>query len=106
MALSSPALLFTVASAHQVPGLGLLVLPGLNEQSPHIPYALHTALPVRLLLPDGTAADATATVEEVSQNGRNTAALLLQLERPLVVPANTRILLLAEPNDALFGDEF
>ena len=60
-----PLLLLRVARTWPLPGLGLLALPA--DATPHLlAHALHTALPVVAIGPDGTHHPATATVEEVT----------------------------------------
>jgi hypothetical protein len=59
-------LLLRVAAAWPLPGLGLLALP--EGPTPHLQhYALHTALAVVAVAPDGSRYTATATVEEITQ---------------------------------------
>ena len=85
----SEVLLLYVAAAWPLPGLGLLVLPA--GPTPALAgYALHTALTVRLDLPDGQAT-ATATVEEVSHDAAPVQALLLHDVAQTAVPAGTAV---------------
>jgi hypothetical protein len=61
-----PTLLLRVATAWPLPGLGLLALPA--GPTPHLQsYALHTALAVVAIGPDGERQIGTATVEEITQ---------------------------------------
>ena len=88
--------LLRVAAAWPLPGLGLLALPA--GPTPYLTsLPLHTALPVRAQLPDGTQHPGHATVEEV--NTENAAApvrgLLLDLGATSTLPAGTIIELAA-----------
>lgn len=88
-------LLLTVAAAWPLPGLGLLVLasaaaPALDS------YALHTALAVEAVLPDGSRLAAHATVEEITRPEESAGpvrGLLLTWAdaTPLALPAGTAI---------------
>ena len=93
----APVLLLRVAATWPLPGLGLLALPA--GPTPHLTaYALHTALAVRALRPDGTTLAGIATVEEVSRPGAagvSQRALLLDLEAAGTLPPNTEIWLSA-----------
>ena len=76
-----PVKLLTIHTFHHLPGLGILVRGRTGPE--RIPYPLHTALLVRLQLPDGSHARLVATVEEVSHGNATGPALLLQTEAPL-----------------------
>jgi len=79
-----------VANAWAVPGLGLLALP--SGPAPGLqPYALHTALAVMAILPDGTRHAATATVEEISRPMAAEAPV-----RGLLLDFGTTVALLSE----------
>lgn len=82
-------LLLRVEKVWPLPGLGLLVLPA-GPTPALADYALHTALSVRLELPDGQAI-ATATVEEVSHDSAPMQALLLHDVAQMAVPPGTAI---------------
>ncbi|HEX8330757.1 MAG TPA: hypothetical protein VF629_24715 [Hymenobacter sp.] len=81
-----------VASAWPLPGLGLLVLP--DSPTPQLDaYALHTAIAVEAVLPDGSRRAATATVEEITRDGAASTAtrgLLLDVE-VATLPAGTTV---------------
>ncbi|MDQ2769500.1 MAG: hypothetical protein M3Y54_03255 [Bacteroidota bacterium] len=92
--MSAPVLLLRVAATWLLPGLGLLALPA--GPTPHLTaYALHTALAVRAVRPDGMALVGVATVEEVSRPGTEAAvsqrALLLEMEAAETLPPDTEI---------------
>jgi hypothetical protein len=64
--MTSSGLFLRVATTWPLPGLGLLALPG-SPTPLLLPYALHTALAITAVLPDGTHQPGTATVEEVTR---------------------------------------
>jgi hypothetical protein len=66
-------MLLRVLAAWPLPGLGLLVLP--DGPTPHLDaYALHTALMVEMVWPDGPRQAAIATVEEITRAETGAAA--------------------------------
>jgi len=82
-------LLLRVQAAWPLPGLGLLVLPA--GPTPALAgYALHTALIVRLDLPNEQVV-ATATVEEVSHDAASVQTLLLHDFAQTAVPDGTAV---------------
>ena len=89
-----PILLLRVAAAWPLPGLGLLVLPA--QPTPALAaYALHTVLAVEVRLPDGTALQGRATVEEITRPATTAEpaqrALLLDLDGAVALPPGTEI---------------
>ncbi len=100
MTAETPLLLLRVAAAWPLPGLGLLALP--DGPTPRLlPYALHTALAVSAVRPDGTRQPATATVEEVNRPEAHgpVRGLLLDLDSGSALPAATEIWLAANGPD-------
>ena len=93
MTASSSGLLLRVAATWSLPGLGLLALP--DGPTPLLlPYALHTALAVAAILPDGTEQPGIATVEEVSRPETGPGpvrALLLDMSTASLLPPGTEI---------------
>ncbi|GAB3854034.1 hypothetical protein GCM10028822_23500 [Hymenobacter terrigena] len=91
--MTSSGLLLRVATTWPLPGLGLLALPdGLTPLL--LPYALHTALAITALLPDGTHQSGTATVEEVSRPDDAAGpvrGLLLDMSTTSPLPPGTEI---------------
>ncbi len=89
-------LLLTVARCLPVPGLGLLLLPA--AATPQLAaWPLHTALAVRLRLPDGRTYAATATVEElVAAAAPQRALLLTDSQQPTPPPTGTTVWARAE----------
>ena len=89
----SPFPLLRVAATWSLPGLGLLALP--EAPTPDLAaYALHTALTVAAVLPDGTRHAAHATVEEITRPEQSTIptrGLLLEFAAPVVLPPGTTI---------------
>ena len=88
-----PPLLLCVAATWSLPGLGLLALPQ-EPAAPLAAYALHVALLVEAVLPDGTRHAARATVEEITRPEESTASmrgLLLDFAGPLSPPLGTTI---------------
>ena len=88
-----PPLLLRVAATWSLPGLGLLALPQ-EPAAPLAAYALHAALLVEAVLPDGTRHAARATVEEITRPEESTAStrgLLLDFAGPLALPPGTTI---------------
>ena len=88
-----PPLLVCVAATWSLPGLGLLALPQ-EPAAPLAAYALHTALLVEAVLPNGTRHAAQATVEEITRPEESTAStrgLLLDFAGPLALPPGTTI---------------
>ena len=88
-----PLLLLRVAATWSLPGLGLLALPQ-EPADPLAAYALHTALLVEAVLPDGTRHAARATVEEITRPEESTASmrgLLLDFASQIVLPPGTTI---------------
>ena len=86
-------LLLCVAATWSLPGLGLLALPQ-ESAAPLAAYALHTALLVEAVLPDGTRHAAHSTVEEITRPEEGTAStrgLLLDFAGPLALPLGTTI---------------
>jgi hypothetical protein len=102
-----PILLLRVAATWPLPGLGLLALPA--GSTPHLlPYALHTALAVLAIGPDGERHVGTATVEEVTQPGASDTpvrSLLLDFGAPIPLSPNTEIWL-HDSEPLLDGTEF
>ena len=88
-----PPLLLRVAATWSLPGLGLLALPQ-EPAAPLAAYALHAALLVEAVLPDGTRHAAHATVEEITRPEESTAStrgLLLDFAGLLTLPPGTTI---------------
>ena len=88
-----PPLLLRVAATWSLPGLGLLALPQ-EPAAPLAAYALHAALLVEAVLPDGTRHVAHATVEEITRPGESAASmrgLLLDFASQIVLPLSTTI---------------
>ena len=88
-----PPLLLRVAATWSLPGLGLLALPQ-EPAAPLAAYALHAALLVEAVLPDGTRHAARATVEEITRPEESTASmrgLLLDFAGLLSLPLGTTI---------------
>ena len=86
-------LLLCVAATWSLPGLGLLALPQ-ESAAPLAAYALHTALLVEAVLPNGTRHAAHATVEEITRPEKSIAStrgLLLDFAGPLALPPGTTI---------------
>ncbi|GAB3875333.1 hypothetical protein GCM10028824_30460 [Hymenobacter segetis] len=103
MTTPAPGLLLRVAAIWPLPGLGLLALPA-GPTPLLLPYALHTALVVAAILPDGTRQPGTATVEEVSRPDTGTGpvrGLLLDMGTACALPPDTEIWLAGEPADEL-----
>jgi hypothetical protein len=102
MTASAPTLLLRVAATWPLPGLGLLALP--DGPTPLLlPYALHTALAVAVILPDGTHQPGTGTVEEVSRPDTATGpvrGLLLDMGTTHPLPPGTEIWLADSRADA------
>jgi hypothetical protein len=90
-------LLLRVAATWALPGLGLLALP--DGSTPNLSaYALHTALAVEVVLPNGLRHAGTATVEEVSRPEApafSERGLLLDFGAAIALPAGTEIWLTA-----------
>ncbi|GAB2853102.1 hypothetical protein [Hymenobacter ruber] len=86
-------LLLRIAATWPLPGLGLLALP--DGPTPLLlPHALHTALAVVAILPDGSRQPGTATVEEVSRPDAAPGpvrGLLLNMETASPLPPGTEI---------------
>ena len=96
MPVSPPALLLRVATTWPLPGLGLLALS--SGPTPHLmAYALHAAVAVEAVLPNGTRHAATATVEEISLRAVPERGLLLDLGSPVALPAGSEIWLDQSP---------
>jgi hypothetical protein len=94
MSASAPTLLLRVAATWPLPGLGLLALPA--GPTPHlVAYALHAAVAVEAVLPDGTRHPATATVEEITRGAEPERALLLDFGKNIAVPEHSEIWLVA-----------
>jgi hypothetical protein len=91
-------MLLRVAAAWPLPGLGLLALP--DGPAPTLGrYALHTALAVEAVLPDGTRHPAVATVEEITRPETPDASvrgLLLDDGAATSLPPSTEIWLVEE----------
>ena len=88
-----PPLLLRVAATWFLPGLGLLALPQ-GPAARLAAYALHTALLVEAVLPDGTRHAAHATVEEITRPEESTASmrgLLLDFASQIVLPPGTTV---------------
>ena len=86
-----PLLLLRVAATWPLPGLGLLVLP--DGPTPYLAAcALHTALAVTSVRPDGTRHGGVATVEEVTRpDAGPTCGLLLDFGAAVALPPGTEI---------------
>ncbi|MBF9222917.1 hypothetical protein [Hymenobacter ruricola] len=98
--------LLHVAAAWPLPGLGLLVLPA-GPAPALAAYALHTALAVEVVLPDGTRHPAVATVEEITRPETPATAeqgLLLDIDAAVAAGAGAEIWLTGLPDNFCLAD--